>query len=822
MIKEMELSQNWKLYGCFSDEYDIKSICSDEYRCDGWYDVSVPGDVHTELIKNKIIENPMYGYNDARCGWVEKKVWIYRNEFIVDSEILKEEHQELLFEGLDTYATVYLNGNKLADFQNMFVEHRAEVTHILKAGKNILTIEFHVLSQMANKWLPDGFWINYSTERAYARKAGYSFGWDWCPRIATIGIWKPVKVIAFSKAKLTSVQIKTAKIEKSGLSACLEFHLSTEMLSDVNVTYRICVADEEGKKITLETSERCFSISMSNVHLWWTADLGTPYLYRISVEMLYSGTVLDQFTCSYGIRDLQVQQKVEDGSHRFIFVLNGVELFARGTNWVPVSSFPSGAKDVTYTRLLNLAHDAGMNMLCLWGGGIYEKDIFYDTCDRLGILVWQYFMFACGEYPDFDPAFTSEVQDEITKVVIRLRNHPSIASWVGNVEGQLLSEKIGLAREMYGKKLFEEKIPQWLETLDDTRLYMPSSPYGGKTANDMDKGDRHNWDVWFNDVPFTEYSKDTTTFASEYGIQASPVRATLEEYLQTSDIKLDSYAFNYLNKDQSLDRMYYLMGQHAQRPHNLDEYIDYSMYVQAEGLKFGTEHYRRRFPKTGGSLIWQLNDCCPCQSWSLIDYDLIPKAAYYYAKHFFAPVLISLEEIDQTATGIWIVNNSRNIYTEKLSIKVRDYFGNTYYEEELGVTVDALSCKKIKEIVTGGRYFPNVIIPNRQRHFYITVSSGNRHEENYRFFGQMAEVPFPQTELSAKFENGNLCIASTCFARFVKIDGELKDVYLNDNYFNIEANSSRCIAIKTLSGKPLSDRSLYVKALNSKPYKLEF
>lgn len=811
----LPISAGWMLKGFDEGEYDIDAICRCDYPCRDWLPVNVPGDVHTTLIQNGIIKDPSYEYNAVFCGWVEKKHWVYRTLFDVAKETLQSDMLQLIFEGLDTYASVYLNGEKLGNYQNMFIEHSIDVTGKVKRGENVLVVEFFPLSRMADKELPEGFWINYSTERAYARKAAYSFGWDWTPRMITVGIWKPVALIAYDRAKLKSVQIKTLSIDRENRKAGLEIKIDSVGFKKSRLTYLVSMTGADGTNRVIESDRSVFSFAVEDVRLWWTSDMGDPHLYRIEVTLLSDGIAVDRHTCRYGIRTIRLKQKAEDGSNRFLFELNGVPIFAKGANWVPMSHFPGAMIDGQYTRLLELTRQANMNMLSVWGGGIYEKNIFYEECDRLGILVWQYFMFACGEYPDYDPKFVQTVHEEILKVVKRLRNYACIAIWVGNVEGQMISEKIGLPRPMFGKKLFEKDMAEWLSVLDDTRFYMSSSPIGGEMANSMEEGDRHNWDIWFSDIPYTAYSKDNTLFASEYGIHAAPAKVTVEKYLECADPDPESYLFKYINKDQDLSRMYYLMDTHAHIPANLDEYIDYSMLVQAEGLKYGSEHFRRNFPQTSGALIWQLNDCCPVHSWSIIDVDLIPKAAYYYTKRFFAPILISLEEIDAYAAGVWIVNNTRKTYRGMVNVTVKDFFGNQYFREEIPVSIAPNVSTMVRKVVVGGRFYPNVIIPDRHRNFYVRAV-GEGLSATIRFFGSFPEITFPKAVLSiVHWDDETIVVSSDRFARFVKIDGELMGLDINDNYFDVEAGESRRIQIRTYDGKPLGKRKLIMKAINS-------
>jgi beta-mannosidase len=827
MKKQYFITNNWKLQGFCKGEYDISSIGSENFDCRDWYDVQVPGDVHTTLVENNVIANPLYKQNDLLCQWVEKKVWIYRTEFWGDEEIFSADCIHLLFEGLDTYADVYINGVKMGSFANALVEHRINITSTLKKGKNVVVVIFDVMSDRAlEKGLPEGFWINYSTERAYARKPAYSFGWDWAPRLATIGIWKPVILVAYTLGRIDSVQIKTIDLRGEGDTAVLEFIIGKEMFTDGETRYHVSITDCDGRGYYFDSHSDYFKVQVENARLWWTHDLGNPHLYDVRVEMYINGKLVDFYECRYGIRKIEIKQRAEDGSSRFIFSLNEVDMFCCGANWVPISSFLGMADDSTYRHLLELAKDANMNMICLWGGGIYEKDVFYNYCDQLGILVWQYFMFACGEYPDYDRSFLDNVRDEIEKAVKRLRNHASIAIWVGNVENQMLCQKIGLDREMYGKRLFEELIPQWLKDLDDTRFYWPSSPYGGRLANSMDEGDRHNWDVWFTDIPYTEYAKDTTRFASEFGIHAAPVQATVEKYARIGidEMNLNSYEFNYFNKDQSLDRMRYLMAVHTGCPADIDQYIDYSMLIQAEGLQFATEHYRRRFPQTAGALVWQFNDCCPCQSWSMIDYDLIPKASYYYSKRFFQPLMVSLEIISSTTTGIWIINNTLENFKGLVQVYVKDFFGNVYFQDNINVDVAAGTAMKIKDMTVGGRFYKNVIIPCRNRNVYVSATLPEQKIANIRFFGEYKDVPLPNTRLMVSStslgKELRITITADRFARFVKLDGEMNGLSVSDNYFNLEAEQTYTIKVRSFAGSNPVERKLYIKALNSQAVRL--
>lgn len=805
---------SWEICGFEPDTYSRSALLSGSYDGMEWIGSPLPRDVHSILIENNKIPHPHYKANDLDCLWVEKKIWVYRTCFNVSEDMLKG-RLFIQFEGLDTYAAVILNGREAASYENMFIEHELDITDIALPGENSLILEFDVMGRRASsKPLPEGFWINYSTERAYARKAAYQFGWDWTSRIATAGIWKPVRLISCMSGRINSVHITSSDISIPEKKAILKIDIDGISWAGLQPAYRIEVETPAGEVLSYMSEDKSITIHLEGVHFWWTHDLGTPELYRITVTMLCGGTPCDSKACNYGIRklELKLEHKLnseEKNDKCFMFVLNDVPLMARGANWVPVSNFLSSAEDEGYLSLISMAKQANMNMLSLWGGGIYEKDVFYEACDREGILVWQYFMFACGEYPDYDEDFVAAIKEEVGKAVKRLRNYSCIALWVGNVEGQMLCEKIKLPRKMYGERLFNELIPGWLKELDTTRSYLPSSPWSESgPANSMESGDRHNWDVWFTDVPYIHYAQDTTRFSSEFGLHSSPARQTVTRYIGEENAYPDNFYFKYMNKDQSLGRMNYYIEQHAGEYKNLDEYIDYSMYVQAEGIKFACEHFRRRFPHTAGALVWQLNDCMPVHSWSMIDYDLIPKASYYYAARFFTPAAISLEEIDDTLTGVWVLNNTQLDLNDTIKLEVRDFFGNLFYSEELKADVPANTAVKLKELRVGGRFYPNVIIPNRHRMFY-TAARGNRLGRQIRFFGNLKDIPFPPARLAAERTGDSITIRTDNFARFVKIDGDIRGLKLSDNYFDLEPGQT-----KTITVQQDADR-LYVKALNS-------
>lgn len=808
------LDANWEFCGFSSQGFQPQQALE---AADGteWLAGNVPGDVQTDLMRHGKLNDPTIGTNDVKARWVEERVWVYRTCFEAAADMLCADVLELCFGGLDTYADVYVNGRLVGQYENMFVEHTADIHGCVKNGKNMLHVIFYPVCIRAARPLPEGFWINYSTERAYARKAGYSFGWDWTPRVGTMGLWRAVEMRAACGGCIDGLQAFTLSLSGDHTRAVLQFRAQTRRFAG-GTRLRFSLLDAGTAVLCAETAEDICEAELYEPKLWWTHDMGTPFLYILRAELLDAGgNVLDRQERRFGVRTIELRKRNEEGRACFLLVLNGSPIFARGANWVPMSNRLADVSEQKYRKVLRRARDAEMNMLCIWGGGIYEQDVFYDFCDEEGLLIWQYFMFACGEYPDFDAGFVENVKDEITKAVERLAAHPSIALWVGNVESSMLCEKIGLTREMYGKNLFEVMIPQWLAELDPIRPYLSSSPWGEHSANSMEDGDRHNWDVWFQDLPYTEYCADTTCFASEFGLHAAPVRQTVEKYCGVKDPSIDSFAFQYLNRDQDVSRMMFYLREYTGIPCDLDAYINDSMLVQALALQCACGHYRKRFPACGGALIWQLNDCCGAQSWSLVDHDNIPKASWYFARAFFRPTALYLEEDGMQTTKVWVMNQGRQPVHTSVILEAGDHLGSKCLYETLDVRLKPEETRCIRTVQMGGRFYPNVILANRPRLYYLAARFEGQQRPVTRFFERPKDLLLPPVHLREEWEADRVTLTADVFAFFVHLEGDLFGFEPEDNYFDMLPGTSRCIRFCIEDGAPLERRGLRWTARNS-------
>ncbi|MEH7374593.1 beta-mannosidase [Neobacillus drentensis] len=832
----MKINDNWKI-----KHFDVRAardleVAAPEYIDYFWMTASVPGDVHSTLIDRKLIEDPFYGHNDLKCQWVEEKVWWYRNTFEFNDEISKDHRYELIFEGLDTFATVYLNGVELGSTENMYISHSFEVARELKQGKNVLAVKFdpvhvHVKDKVQY------YWSGFSKKRIWTRKAQSHYGWDWGPRLVAAGIWKEVHLEKRTFSKIDSIFAKTKSISPDKAIIEVEvdiasFRKDKDCVVDVTLSYG---AESYSTKGKVDRKQATVVLEVENPKLWWTHDIGTPHLYQLKVELLADGVKVDEKQEVFGIRTIEVQRKDENGNHSFTFVLNGEKVFAKGANWIPIDSFIGAVPDSRYKHLIKMSKDANMNMLRVWGGGIYEKEVFYDECNRLGILVWQDFMFSCALYPDYNKNFMANVKEEIIHVVKRLRNHPCLALWCGNNENDWLYEALYSSGEIthpfYGEKIYHELMPELLEELDPTRLFWPSSPFGGNDHNSREQGDTHNWQVWHGNIEprtfgepqtvnysveglsFKNFKNDTTLFASEFGMHASSNRYTLERNIPKDQFYWGSEEMAYRNKDIHHPKGILLMEGYTGVPKDLDEYIAYSMLTQAEGLKFGIEHYRRNKPHTSGALFWQLNDCWPGTSWSVIDYYLLPKASYHYARKFYSPVLLTIDHEPGKELKVWVVNDRLVAYQDEIELAIYQMNGEKVFSKKWAVSVPANVSQQVdvvlEQIALSGLQPEEAVI--------VIRSKSNKTEENFYYFRDQKDLRFGKSELTVSIDQARneLTISTNLLARMVTIEMDIEQLVIEDNFFDLLPNESRTIKVGQAEGKGIPWETLRVKAINS-------
>lgn len=833
-MRTILLNDGWKLKGFEIGKDNEAELASPKMLDRFWMTALVPGDVHSTLIKHKLIPDPFVGHNDQQCQWIEDRVWWYRKKFNFREKIAADEKVELIFDGLDTFAVVYLNGLKIGSTANMFMEHSFDITADLKQGENTLAVKFEPVSQHTVHNI--NMWGNYGKERPWARKAQMNFGWDWGPRLVTAGIWQDVRLKKYKQAKLESVQAQTVELSRETAQIKIDLEIDnfnkSEQLAAIIKLNNQTTELEFKQEIT--ASRESVTFTVEDPELWWTNDLGPANLYQLEVELMAAGIVVDTYQSEFGIRTLEVEMVNQTGENVFTFILNGIPIFAKGANWIPVDNFFAAADNSRYVSLVELAAEAGMNMLRVWGGGIYEKDIFYQECNRQGILVWQDFMFACAVYPDYNKDFMANVAREIEFVVKRLRNHPCLAIWCGNNENHWIHEKKYTMGEIdyrfYGEKIYDQLMPELLAELDPGRLYWPSSPYGGNDHNDPNLGDQHNWQVWHGlieprkfgeevkedfsveGVSFKNFKKDQANFVSEFGMHASANKYTLSKNIPAGEYYWGSTEMNYRNKDVHHEKGILLMEGYTGRPNNIVEYLNYSMLTQAEGLKYGIEHYRRRRPRTSGSLFWQLNDSWPGTSWSVIDYYLLPKAGYYYAKKFFAPILISLNYDPGNPLEIWVTNDLAEAYQDQLQFQLFDFAGQELYQITLQIEVAPTASKLITslnlaDILPAGVTAAEVVVKLSAQQQGVPA--------NLYYLVDNKDLRLPEADLSYQIAaEQKIILKAKTQIRFVKLEIPQKEVVFSDNFFDLTAGETKEVTVRHLQNKEVKLDKLEVSSLN--------
>jgi beta-mannosidase len=770
-----------------------------------WFPATVPGCVHTDLLANKKIEDPFYRDNEKNLQWIGKTDWEYTTTFNVSSETLKRQNIEIVFQGLDTYANVLLNDKPILDAENMFRTWRVDVKNALKQGANVLKIRFRspineILPRMAklDYELPA---VNDQGEKTspYTRKAPYQYGWDWGPRFVTSGVWKPVNLEVWDNARIEDLQIKQNKLSKENadLSAVVEVIAANAVDATIeieNTTDKKIVATKQ-VKLTNGVNKIPLDFTMANPKLWYPIGLGEQSLYTFKAKLSVNKKPTDSQIKRTGLRTLELRQKPDEYGKSFEFIVNGIPVFGRGANWIPADIFPTRITKEKYKNLLTSLKDANMNMLRVWGGGIYEDDYYYNLADEMGILVWQDFMFACSMYPG-DKAFLENVKQEAIDNVKRLRNHPSIVLWCGNNEIETAWQHWGwkdknpnFVWEDY-LKIFVRLLPEVLDEYDPSRPYWQSSPSSNFQADSEFQGigDTHYWQVWHAEKPYKEYEKQFPRFMSEYGFQSFPEFETVKTYTTEEDRK--SIETPIMLAHQRHPRGNQLVKEYMLRefnqPKDFESFLYVSQVLQAEGIKIGAEHFRRIMPRNMGSLYWQANDCWQVASWSGMDYFGRWKALMYYTKRFYAPMLISPHVDDSGNLNIYVVSDSPEAKQAQISMTLMDLNGKTLSSKQMDISVEPLKGKSyftqtVGELLNGADD-KNVVLIVKLKSNGATVS------QNEYFFKPFKEMSFTKPNIKTE-----IAPSKEGFRITLSTDKPAKDVYLSgfttgffaDNYFNL-------------------------------------
>ncbi|MBQ0106177.1 MAG: glycoside hydrolase family 2 protein [Armatimonadetes bacterium] len=672
---------------------------------------SVPGCVHTDLLAAGIIDDPFYRDNEFTQMWVCYEDWTWEREFEAGEDFLKNSRIFLECEGLDTFATVYINGTEIAKTKNMHRRYAFDIKEVLRPGKNSIKV-FIASAPVYSEPIADtgtafgpGDYSIKGSERV--RKAMYQWGWDWGPKIPTAGIWRNIGIKAYNEIKIDDFHIKQNLSEGK---VRFDFEISGDKFAEGNVNYEIEIKDPEGKSLGTVKGE-CDgsaknSFTVENPAIWYPTGYGDQPLYTFVLK-----TGDEEITKTQGVRKIEWVEDKDQWGRTFYVRVNGIPIFAKGADYIPMDQFPSRVKFEDYDKMLDTVLETNMNCIRIWGGGIYEADMFYDLCDRKGILVWQDFAYACAHYSLDDPELNEEYELEAEDNVKRLRHHASIALWCGNNEleqfydcgfpyGWLSNEP----HKAEFKELFYVRIKNICNRLDEERFYIGSSSHSEeifKDPNGHDSGDTHYWDVWHGRKPFTDYRKYHSRFLSEFGFQGMPSLETIKTFTVPDDRNIYSRIMENHQKFPwgGNETILYYLAQNYRMPDGFRNLIYVSQILQADAIRYGVEHFRRNRNdfRCMGTTYWQLNDCWPVTSWASVEYGGRWKALNFMAREFFKPVDLTIEE-DDHSVKLHIVNDTVNDFKGCVKYQLCKTDGEVIFADTMEGCCKALSANMIKEI----------------------------------------------------------------------------------------------------------------------------
>ena len=807
-----------------------------------WMSARVPGTVHQDLLDHGRLPDPFYGMNELKVQWVEKEDWLYRTVFTVTADQLKSDAAWLTFEGLDTYADVYLNGSLLLKADNMFVGHKLAVKDVLREGENRLMIRFRSpVEETAPQWDTDGF--NYPADNdhsekrmsVYTRKAPYSYGWDWGIRLATSGIWRPVKLTFCNGAAIDDFFVRqqevTEQVAKVDNQLEINNVISTPKEAQVKVVYAYGEqADTLTRTVVLQPGKNSLSMPawIEKPHLWMPNGWGDPVLYTFTATVSVDGKEVASREEAIGLRSIRVVMEDDKDRKSFYFEVNGKPMFAKGSNYIPGDALLPNMTGERYARLFEDIRAANMNMVRVWGGGIYEDDRFYEEADRNGILVWQDFIFACTTYPH-DPTFLKRVSEEAVYNMRRLRNHASLAMWCGNNEiyegmrywGWKDKYSPVVWKEMTEgyDVLFRQLLPELVAANDPGRFYMHGSPYEANWGRpeSWKIADSHNWGTWYGQKPFESLDTEIPRFMSEYGFQAFPEMKTIRMFASPEDYELESPVMN-AHQKASIGNFLIkkTMALYYKVPEKFEDLIYAGLILQGQGMRHGIEAHRRHRPYCMGSLPWQLNDSWPVVSWSSIDYYGNWKAMHYQIRRAFAPVLVDAIK-EGNNLSYYIMSDRLTDEELTLNLELMDFNGKVYRKQKVDGLLPANTSKLFYqepvEQALAGRDSATTFM-----HMVVKSKKGEVLSDEIYYFAHPKDQFLPKTPLhwQVKQKKGycEVTVKADKLARDIFIEVPVQGVRFSDNFFDLLPGQKKKVIITSPDGKSLDHLQVTVHQLS--------
>lgn len=817
---KQQLLNNWTFKAC--DEQD-------------WLPAKVPGCVHTDLLHNGLIPDPFYGTNEHDLQWIDKKDWEYEATFEVSDELLKASHLELVFDGLDTYADVYVNEKAVLSADNMFRSWRIEIKDIIVRGSNKIRIVFRSpIQEDLPKLEKLGYALPASNDQSelgglgekrvsiFARKAPYHYGWDWGPRFVTSGIWREARIETWSEVEIRDIFIHQEHVTAS--VAQITAVVTVESDDSMDGTLVISAAGQEWES---EVQLACgmntveLALEIKEPRLWWCRGLGDPNLYEFHAELKVGERKIANASVRTGLRSVRLVQKADQKGASFYIELNGTPVFAKGANHIPNGSFLTEVTAERYRHEIASAAESNMNMLRVWGGGVYEDQVFYDLCDEYGLMVWQDFMFACSMYPG-DDAFLENVRLEAEENVRRLRNHPSIVLWCGNNEidsawahynehagwGWKKDYSDEIREKIWAdyKNIFHEILPAAVSLCAPGADYWPSSPIVSISEDENQHatsltttGDIHYWGVWHNTEPFDNYNVHVGRFMSEYGFQSFPEPKTVRTYAEENDMELESKVMLAHQKNGAGNRLIKnYMEQYMNEPKDFNSFLYMSQMLQAEAMKTAIEAHRRNKPYCMGTLYWQMNDCWPVASWAGMDYLGRWKAMQYVAKRSFRDICLAIDQ-KEGMVSIHLISDVSKPVRGELRIQLLSFEGKELQDTVLPVDADPQAARVVYQAQVGellDSYDPSSVVLRAELKLEGELELVDS-KEHYFVHDKELRLQEPDINvIEVEGSNGTaFTVQSNMFARQVWLSAEVEGIF-SDNFFDLIPGKPKTVSFK--------------------------
>ena len=785
------------------------------------YKATVPGDVHNDLLNSSVIPDPYYSDNANNCAWVAEQDWIYEKKFNITEEMLQDKIK-LVFDGIDTFSEIYINDVKIADTNNMFLRYAFKINDYVSVGENTLTVKLLSIRKKASEFPKEGYFGCFDIQRIFIRKAQCHFSWDWAPNFPAMGIWQDVRLEILPGNEISHVIIRP---ELDGRAALI-VHLGKDLNPwDVGGKFlRVKVWDCDTtieKTVSVDGYKTICNIFIDDVKLWWPKFLGEPHLYNYEVTLIENEKETHTKCGRFGFRTVEHDQSPADTQKFYCkFKINGVEIFLKGANWVPLDIMTGCIPDDKYCKAIQMAHDANFNCLRVWGGGIYEKDIFFDLCDETGMLVWQDFQFACADIPDDYEGFNEQVIEEVEYQISRLQTHPSFFVATGG------NEKTGTVGQLKsrGDHLVYYTLCGMCHHLDGTRPYMPSSPYSfGSVGNDLTSGDSHvnSYEPSIGHGRFTEFrdilAEREAPMASEIAVQGACRVESLKKYIPQESLWPVNEIYNLhftRNPYDGYGGIPFVEKQIKAATEAFGEfdcltgYVKHSMALHSEYVRADSEFHRSRKGDCGGAMFWMCSDIWPSGTWALLDYYMIPKASYYAAKRSYKPVTPIVTK-HKDGTFAFVVNDTLSDINGTLNIRYTDVNGNIYSEKSATVNVAPNTSAKIL-------YLDDIIESGTNRIVIAELITDTDTTKTFYFPDLWKDVAWCDPKLKVSIERkcdkcATVTITATAaYARMVNIIvPEFSGTYMSDNFFDMEKGETRVIEIK--ADQPFATEDIAVK-----------